>query len=508
MFDLEKNATFASSHDHNLTGPLNHDQVISLANLWFPEIRFHEKERFHPIDLQTLFTVPKTVFDSLPEAAKDEFRIEVDTASGTVRFDPPIVLDVERKVLGSGETAAQGLDDGSIDSEARYSHGGNLTASRKFFGASTTVAGGDIPAPGDPRVPRHPIVVRAEMRCLLEVLKHELQLDESPGIEVVDAVWGRFPVEETLFLNNALLLLPFTRDQKRDILRRLIEAHESHNQAAFQAALDDIPLGWNLVQRAWNAIKNYAFLEFSFVYAFNDYKEYGTWPWANEHEGDVEGCCVVFERRFLEQLASSPPTIAAEDIVPHTVITSVHEPYTEGDCLKRLPVVRERARNDLVVYVAPGSHATYLTPGSHDVLDFEDVVIDLPAKLPTWVLISALALAPVPFAIVVLLAGIVEHFQDSEDETSDNGASVGPGSAAPQSLKFDKRINVTPLSRFNGGLNIYQNQFRDALTLRAFPGKWGGSDGLVDHSSGWETKTVRYFHDFLKYGDIQSELIL
>ena len=36
------------------TGPLTHDQVVALANAWLPEVRFHERERFHPVDLPAL----------------------------------------------------------------------------------------------------------------------------------------------------------------------------------------------------------------------------------------------------------------------------------------------------------------------------------------------------------------------------------------------------------------------------------------------------------------------
>src|SRR3712207_8097301 len=54
---------------------------------------------------------------------------------------------------------------------------------------------------------------------------------------------------------------------------------------------------WSLNQRAWDAVRFYAFLEYHFVYAYNDYPDYGDWPFVNEHEGDVEGCCVVLDRK-------------------------------------------------------------------------------------------------------------------------------------------------------------------------------------------------------------------
>jgi len=520
MPDLNALEAFATERRHNLTGPVRHDQVVALADAWLPEIRFHEGERFHPVDLPALLEIPDTVFAGLPEGAKDELRVAVATQilpNGQLlieRFDPPVVHvpnGIVRQVLASGAAATDALDELELGRSGVFTYGARLGAAREFFGASVTVAGVGEPAPGDPRAPRHlPLRVRAELRMLLETLKHELELDELPEELVnrglpIDAIWSGFAVEDAFFISppGAEDSEPFPRFQKREILGALVAAHEAGDEAAEAAALARIPTGHRFISKAWDTVKGFAFLEYYLVYPFNDYKEYGTWPFENEHEGDIEGCCVVFERRVLEEFAAG--TVQAEEVIPHTVITSVHEEFNDSDRMKRLSVVRDRARDDLLVYVAPGSHATYLTPGSHDILDFEDVVTDLPAQLPDGVIILGLLTNILP--VLALLAGIFEHFVDSEDQTSDNGVSVGPGPPDPGSLRFDKRIEVTPLSDIESDTNIYQREQRSALAVRAFPGKWGGDSGLIDKSPPWENKTARYFRRFLR-GDIEPTIVL
>ncbi len=514
MPDLEDLAAFAAERRHNLTGPLRHDQVVALANAWFPEVRFHEEERFHPVDLPTLLTIPPVIFDGLSEADKDEFLVWVRTGTRDglpvfERFDPPVVHAAgggARRVLGSGADAIEAMDD--LDDLGRsgvFTYGARFEAARRFFGANTTVdGGGDEPGPGNPRVPLHlPMVVRAELRMLLETLKHELELDHlsdelaERGLPI-DAIWSGFAVHDSFFEAEPDADR-FSPSQKRSILAALVAAYET-GEAAERDALNEmeLPSGWRFVTKAWDIVKGFAFLEYYLVYAFNDYKEYGTWPFENEHEGDIEGCCVVFERQFLERFAAG--TDEAEEVIPHTVITSAHEESQDIDSIDRLPVLLDRARADLKVYVATGSHATYRTPGSHDILDFEDVATDIPLQLPTWLIVVGLVTGLLPPLAVV--AGIVEHFVDAEDETSDNGALIGPGEPDPDpaSLEFEKRIEVTPLSDIQDDVNIYQDNpaLRAALAVRGFPGTWGGNDGFIDKSPPWENKTARYFRRFLR----------
>jgi hypothetical protein len=516
MLDLKGHADVAVSSGFNLTGPLRHATVVQLAAAWYPEIRFHEIERFHPVDFEAMFTVPPAVMATLDEPTRDTLRIQV----GDARFEPPIVRTGSDTVPASALTNAV-LDDPAtgagvqqrISSGSVYTHGGGFDRSVQLFGASTTVQGLPNPSPGDPRVPRHPIVVRAEMRFLFEALKHELQTDRPD-----DALWGRFAIEHSFFRAAPGSTVAFTTSAQRNILRRLIAAVEAGDDAAQAAALGDIPPPWQFVQRAWDALRNYVFVEYYFLYAFNDFLQVADSIFSNEHEGDNEGCCVVFDRRDLEELAAG--TKALDEIVAHSVITSVHEEFNDNDELKRLPLDRDRARDDLVVYVAAGSHATYLTAGTHDILDFEDILTDFPGQIPGWAWLIPGA-APV-IVLLLLITAIAEHFADSEDETTDNGVSTGPDpepGTDPGPLVFPSRRVVTPLSAITGpnaDVNAYQaaldappaNVSLADLTRRAFPGKWGAMDGIRDHSPKWENKTARYFRKFVHSGDIRSEVIL
>ncbi len=48
----------ATENNLNLTGSLSHEQVDLLAKAWLPQIRFHEKELYHPINFRDYFEIP------------------------------------------------------------------------------------------------------------------------------------------------------------------------------------------------------------------------------------------------------------------------------------------------------------------------------------------------------------------------------------------------------------------------------------------------------------------
>ena len=508
MADLPRLQSFAAAHAYDVTAPLTHQQVRALANYWLPEMRFHWKERYHPIRLEDQVGMVERLFNQLPATAQEQWKVTKDQrgSGGTLDsrpFPPPVVyvpdgvIAVQQqfrkvvKVLNPASPAANSLDDPPVGRDAAISHGASGTAAHQFFGGDETLSGATEPAPGDPLLPRarlagredddaidaRRVTVIAVFRNLLETLQFDLLTEKEPGYPP-NALNAGF--DTAVFFRHPTLQAPLDAGVRREHLLQRIAAFQAGGPIDFE-----VGGGWFIDRTAWNALTQFAFLEYYYFYAYNDFDRYQTTPFENEHEGDDEGCCLVFERRTL----AAHPQLRG---VPHSIITSVHEEFQDADEFKTfqapspLPPSPREHLDPVRVYVAGGSHATYLTSGEHDLVDFQDLVDGTLEKLGAWSLIL-----PIPI-VIIILALIIEHFVDTEDFTSDDGVHSGDATN-PANVK--QQVHVLPMS---GGNHIYRQQHTELLRLYAYPGKWGGHDGFSDVSPQFQHKTGRFFRKLVR----------
>ncbi|WP_329439751.1 hypothetical protein [Streptomyces canus] len=522
MADLQALQAFAAAHGFQLTHPLTHHQVVTLAEYWLPEVRFHPDERFHPISLAERIDMVEGQFQEFPPAEQPQWRVRklvrTEDDTGRIRlFDPPVLTvsdgavtwpdpetGIERtdgavRVLNDGTPTHEAFGDPLVDGETVFSQGVSAPRAREFFGARRTAAGQVVGSPGDPLLPRamdseghRSITIMATYKNLIDLLRYELLVQDAPDYPP-DGLRGGFDIAQHL-LNAGRT--PLTAGVKRQVLLDLVAAYEAGDVSAETPGL---PPDWSLNRKVWDVITRYAFLEYDFFYAFNDWERYQVALWDNQHEGDSEGCCLVFDRGLINVGAAADDDDQLRRAVPHYLITCVHEELHDSDLIATIPTPvpppddpQRLPRQDLplIVYAAGGSHATYLTPGTHDVVDFSDM----------WATAEDLGgtiLLPVHLLPVLVVLAMIECFQDTHDFTSDDGIRTGPAAAVdghPAGIATD--LVVLPMSVDN---HIYQPQNADLLRLRAFPGKWGANDGPRNRSGPLEAKSGRYFRKLLQH---------
>jgi len=480
-------------------------------------MRFFEAEKFHPISMDENFTMIDDLFGALPTSAQQEWLVskfvrDTDGRGVAQTFEPPIVsvpdgVVVEQsgqqpvvipvvRVISEGASAREGLGDEAVNSDAVVTHGASFRRSDQFFGGIATLVGGARASAGDPFVPRAKdedgsprITVMGSLLNLFELLKYELLAADPDADYPPDGLRGA--VEIAFSLVNPFLggqpALPF--EVLREFLLKLIEAEETNGQ------IPPAPPGWRLNRSAWNAVKRFTFLEYDFFYAFNDFSRHEKALFANEHEGDNEGCCLVFDRSLFNVAPNDENALLRA--VPQFMMTCVHEEFQDADDFEFIdpplnfpPELRARDVVPFTVYIAAGSHATYFTSGVHDLVDFQDHLAKVEENL-----LAAIAFAPIVIPLLILSL-IIEKFTDTEDITSDDGIRTGPEEVVGEHpTAVANQLVVIPMSADN---HIYKTENEELLRLRAYAGKWGAHDGIIDHSPAFRAKTGRYFRKLIR----------
>ena len=503
MADIPALQAFAAANFIGQTEPLSAGQVRRLARHWLPEMRFYRSEHFFPVAIEQVITQVQEEFAAMTPAQRADVRLTMPVRDGNSSrldtFDPPVLYEsanfgrlepdggltivVANRILADGNLSAA-LERADVDGDARLTHGASFGRSDRFFGPTETLAGnptGDSDRPFRPRI--EPMTVIATYVSLPEALRYELltqEADEYPP----DGMRGGIDI-------GGQLLHPLTPGTSipdgvlRDVLLALLNAYVQGDQA-FDEALENLPFFLRFNKDAWDALTRYVFIEYDLFYPYNDFDRYQTTPFENEHEGDDEGFCLVFERNALEAAAASGNDNILLSVTPHSIITLVHEEAHDGDLHRFLPAGTSRDDLDLTVWIAAGSHATYLSGGTHDLVDFQDTydtVSDGLSFLPGIAQLLGLALG--------LLFSFADFFIDTEDFTSDDGIHGGPQDLLGNDPAFVRtQVQVLPMSAQG---HIYLAAQSDRLAHRAYAGKWGGHDGLIDKSPTFKVKTGRYF---------------
>lgn len=519
MANLKKLQEFAEKNNFDLTAPLKHSQILQLAGYWMPEMRFYYEEQFHPISLDEFISI----ISSNPDSQNPEFRVPIitgivelqppyspysryDNIVGYHRpttnwqfvfssFSPPVVYQpgdapsFKSIVLNEDISILEALEHPYVNDDTILTNGDFDTYSH-FFASQDKLQADYLPAaPENPYLPRAKstdktplITIYAQYKNLLDVLEFDLKAEEARDQNSptyfpeypLDALRGGFIITDLLHSGELT-----TWDVRRQCLLNMIAAYK-----AGEDIMTVIPEGWKLNDKSWTAITSYAFLEYYFFYAYDDYFRYNLWPiLGNKHEGDDEGCCFVFDRKVVENAAKSSDPNALMHVCPHSIITLVHRESDNTDEMKFIPTHTKESDDprkvvQAVVYIAAGSHATFLTEGIHDNITFDSTEQYWP-----WIaVIAAAGLMP----IAAILAAIFScAYGNPEDKTSDDGVRIVP-EASEYPGTVDHSIIVVPMS---GDNHIYKTEHEDLLRLVSYPGQWGEST--------FKPKTRRYFNRLL-----------
>ena len=485
MSRLARLREFAERTPFDLTSPLTHREVVALARRWQPFLWFVGEERFHPIAISR--------FLGLDRVQPAPLLIEGQKPSGEAAYRPPPAIFARGRVFATGDSLearfqAPGLGRAS---EVTNLGGRGVEAATDLFGAPAAQDGR--------RKPRYPVVVHAEFRMLRECLRTYVAAQLDP----------QFPREREQLL-DPLLGDWWVGDHSHSwqLLEALLAAEDEATERGILADLDDAAMD----QSRWEIIRDWGFMEYYFIYAYNDLATHD-WGFAADydHEGDVESCALVFERAAIAAIrglgAEADRLHYIEHVLqPEFACTTGHNPSNRVDMVRDLRGIEHaRRREEINVWVAGGSHASYLIDigsrnTSANVPDYDE----LAPELVKWGWMSPAT------PVVALILFLIDHFWP-DDKTSSDGVLVyrdrepAPEQPGDGATTVRGKVETTPLSR---DVRIYSDPFpapddiQAPLAVRAFPGNWGSGDGAPH----WYAKTSRHLDNLANRLKVDGEV--
>lgn len=524
MTNIPKMREFAANNRLSLTGDLNHIEVEELGKNNFPkEIRFHEKELFHSLSLadhlkhsrdqgppiQNLgLNMPLIVCKRGFRGIITSSTVFAPVVPESYDEDGDLIYAVRPLTDNEKPGFCPTFSEDEISINSRFTNipdGPEIPFMNANFGSQRYVAGPET----DFQIPRFPISITAEFRMLLETLKHNLLAHLEPGYPRETNLEPGYPIETNIDftspLHDALIgnfIFGETEEDYRNLLA-LIQAYENNNHGREDELLRT--LKGIISPKQWELIKKTGFLEFYPIHSYNDFDRYQKyWRVGNDHEGDVEGFCLVFDRADL-----TPPENADDQerlnfinqAKPLFVITNAHTVTEDMDEIRKLET--DEDYNKLYVWISGGSHAAHLKEGSFK-------VHTIWSRVEGSVLVGIAS--TFTFHILLLLLLLIDHLTGAEDEASSKGIHASASHNGGRDGQDDLiAIHTTPLSRDH---NIYQDGIPGpddpAMTLeeRAFPGQWGRSEAsdfldnpfeVGNKSPSFGGKTKRFFHKLMSH---------
>ena len=511
MYDLEQIREFVRTTGLKLFGPLDLGAVNAFATKWAPEVRFHDAELFHSMSLSQYLEVVR----SAPYQEEHWFAL-ADASGAYVPTRPPVVR-YGGELAGEAARRAFAARGGGTQGEAAAAFAANAVGSTSLqadqIGLTSTfrvikedshdiareLFGSNRSAPSGVRLPRHDqIGIVAEVRFLLESFALWLIAHDSAnqgrfpreGNKLLDAVLGVWdfdlPADLSPFLHPEGMAGPSLTDR--------LATGQLDAPGVLSGLSGAIESSGIMDPSAWDAIRSHVFLEFYLVYTFNNKRDHVAafirpFVACHDHDGDIESCALVFERSAL-----SPATV--HSAIPKYIIATAHAESTGIDSIRELDPadLTPTMPGQIPVYVAAGSHATYLSAGKHTTIPKLDFFTD--PGVVTALFLQAAAIHPAVAILVVILLWLVACVDDTlDDQTNDNGVSarVGrtprpPGAQGERHLSLS--VEVTPLA---SGTNIYTSPSDThpvELEERIFPGEWGGAARFADKPGRFLRKLV------------------